>query len=294
MKTIGVIGLGSIGTRHAKNLMAMGHSVRGYDPDVIRRLELNGVLYDYDECMDDSVDGIVIASPTLNHYEQLVEACLIPNLPIFVEKPIADVPNAGLIFDHIQRPFMVGYNLRFHSCVKKAREWLPTIGEPLWANLTCGQLNEKPAYRRDGVILNWSHEIDLACYLLGPASHIASSTVLENRSDILTDILLQHENGCQSLVHLDYVTQPEIRQTVIIGSRGGIILDLVNRQAWLRDLDGGVTEHWAGDDDWNDNYIEEMQAFIDRIDGKDVTGCTGSEGLKVLEICLAARKQAGL
>ena len=292
MKTIGVIGLGSMGMRHAKNLRAMGHHVWGVDPDMSARLEFG---FDYTapkiEHIIGSADAVIIASPTSLHQEQYMELVINDGgaTPVFMEKPVSHVYD--VMFKNVT---MVGYNLRFHSCVKKAREWLPTIGEPLWANLTCAQLNDKPAYKRDGVILNWSHEIDLACYLLGPASHIASSTVLENRSDILTDILLQHENGCQSLVHLDYVTQPEIRQTVIIGSRGGIILDLVNRQAWLRDLDGGVTEHWAGDDDWNDNYIEEMQAFIDRIDGKDTIGCSGEEGLKVLEVCLAARKQAGL
>ena len=50
----------------------------------------------------------------------------------------------------------------------------------------------------------------------------------------------------------------------------------------------------CGTDTWNDNYIEEMQAFIDRIDGKETIGCTGEEALKVLEICLEVRKQAGL
>jgi hypothetical protein len=37
-----------------------------------------------------------------------------------------------------------------------------------------------------------------------------------------------------------------------------------------------------------------MQAFLDRIDGKETIGCTGEEGLEVLKICLEVRKQAGL
>ncbi len=38
----------------------------------------------------------------------------------------------------------------------------------------------------------------------------------------------------------------------------------------------------------------QAEAFIDRIDGKETIGCTGAEALKVLEICLEVRKQAGL
>ena len=35
--TIAVIGLGSIGARHAGNLLQIGESVCGFDPDVARR-----------------------------------------------------------------------------------------------------------------------------------------------------------------------------------------------------------------------------------------------------------------
>lgn len=289
-KVIGVIGLGSMGLRHAKNLQAMGYHVWGTDPDMSKRLELG---FDYTaptfkELL--TADAFVIASPTNKHFEHIL-ATTVMDKPCFVEKPISHTP-----LPEISSVTMVGYNLVYHSCVKSAKEWMDQglIGEPIWANLTCAQYNDKPAYLRDGVVLNWSHEIHLALYLLGPAKVKSSNTRLVNGHDDMTDINLTHENGCQSAIHLDYLTLPEIRQSVIVGTKATIIMDLVNRQAWLRSSTGTIIDHVAGADTWDDNYIEEMEAFLARIDGKDVPGCTGEEALKVLEICLEVRKQAGL
>lgn len=292
VKTIGIIGLGSIGMRHASNLLSMGHKVYGWDPHPgqVANLQHKGgsefpglvppVVYgDY--------NGFIIASPTRFHMEHL--STFTRN--VFVEKPITHGPTLGLNPSNI---LMVGYNLRFHGCVKKAKEWLQDIGDPQWANFILGQFSEKPPYLRDGVILNWSHEIDLALYLLGDAIVESSRTRLTDGKDDLTDINLKHASGCRSSVHLDYITAPEIRQFIIVGNRATIIADLANRHAWLRDRDGSILEHFEDSETWNDNYIEEMQAFLDRIDGNETLGCTAKEALKVLDICLEVRKQARL
>jgi predicted dehydrogenase len=168
------------------------------------------------------------------------------------------------------------------------------IGKPLWANFTLGQHSEKPPYLRDGVILNWSHEIDLALYLLGNGNVSGSSTRLSDGKDDIADICLTHENGCRSSIHLDYVTQPEIRQFLIVGTGATIIVDLLHRMAWLRRADEVIMDQFQGQDSWEENYVTEMQAFLDRCDGKQTLGCTGEEGLAVLKICLEVRKQAGL
>lgn len=290
MKTIGVIGLGSIGMRHAKNLRAMGHSVLGHDPALDKTL---GLFFpeSIDTILKES-DAIVIASPT-EHHSLHIELCAKNNKPCLVEKPIAR-RLSGSLFSSLKTVTMVGYNLRWHSCVKKAKEWLDAglIGNPIWSQFTLGQFNDRPHYLRDGVILNWSHEIDLCTYLLGNAVVAASSTRLTDGKDDLTDILLTHEGGCRSAVHLDYLTNPEIREFTIAGTKGSIEANLHSRWAWAATADN--REVHTGTDSWNDNYIEEMQAFLDRCDGKETIGCTGEEGLDVLKICLEVRKQAGL
>ena len=53
-------------------------------------------------------------------------------------------------------------------------------------------------------------------------------------------------------------------------------------------------DHFAGIDTYDENYVEEIQAFIDRINGQQVFGCTGDEALDVLAICNEVRKKEGL
>lgn len=287
-KTIGVIGLGSIGMRHAKNLKALGHHVWGYDPNISKRLE-----HGFDLCgskIEDimGADALVIASPTSMH-SQHIKMALDAKKPIFCEKPISDHD----VTDTVHRIAMVGYNLRFHSCVIKAKEWIEAglLGQPIWANFVCAQYNNKEDYRRDGVILNWSHEIDLALHLLGAGFVKAASA---NKSESLADIVLLHSNECRSTVHLDYLTLPEVRQTIIVGDHATIILDLVRRNAWLRDTRGTIIDSFTGYDSYDDNYKDEMETFIARIEGQETVGCTGKEGRDVLNVCLSAKEFANL
>lgn len=285
---IGVIGLGSIGGRHFKNLLDMDHEVYGYDTQP-KPIPTTGWRPEYAK----KLDAIVICSPTDLHMQH-IEDTADKAVPVFIEKPIwgANVPSVDVNLSHIK---MVGYNLRFHPCVKRAKEWLDAgdIGQPIWANFTLGQRSIKPPYLRDGVILNWSHEIDLCLYLLGSGRVASSSTRLSDGKDDLTDILFTHDSGCRSIIHLDYITEPEVRQTIIVGKRGAIIIDFVSHNAWLRDRDKGVLEHVEGDG-WDQTYVEEMEAFLAQTRGEKTLGCSAEEALKVLEVCLEVRKQAGL
>lgn len=308
-KTVGVIGLGSIGFRHWQNLEEIGVHALGYDPSPKQRQKIPGArAFDDLARLVEASDALVIASPTSEHNNHIIFLRTRAEKPVFVEKPIGHLPLLPISLDQV---VMVGYNLRFHPCVIQAKKWLEEgiIGTPLWANFTLAQYSSKLPYLRDGVILNWSHEIDLALYLMGDAEVASSATrVVEvthaqdyddpkwSWHDDMTDILLLHKNGCRSVVHLDYITKPEVRQTIIVGSTAAIIFDLVGHQAWLRDGATGsiISSLESASDTWDRTYVDEMLAFIDRIDGKEALGCTADEALKVLDICLEVRKRAGL
>lgn len=282
MKTIGVIGLGSIGSRHAKNIADLGHKVLSYDPEVAPG-ELQDVLR--------GSDAIVIAAPTDNHLP-IMEHVLVHKKPIFVEKPLGNdfVRAQKVIQDADDKgiQIFVGNNLRFHACVVAAKKMVDDIiGEPVWANFTVGQYTDKHPYIRDGVTANWgAHEIDLALHLLGPAKVLAASI---DEDDSIADINLRHNSGCRTTIHLDYVSRPEIRRFTVAGWDNHINCDLLRRACALNDNAPLITY-----DSWDQNYIDEMRAFIDRIDGKDAPGAYGREGLDALEIIVDARKMAGL
>lgn len=298
-KTIGVIGLGSIGMRHARNLLAMGHKVYGYDISTPAQLgfwDVGGIIwpglrtkdfanFDGDRIYGD-IDGIVVTSPTSNHISGLRYGA-IRGWPTFVEKPLSDKID-DLLIDGMRRmdglPLMVGNNLRFHSCVKWAKGKLRSgeLGKLLWASFWVAQKNTKYT---DPVVLNWgAHEFDLALYLLGPATVTAATG-----DDKIFDTCLLHEYGVPSTIHCDYVTQPERREFFIAGTEGTLHVDLVNRITTVP----GVCEHCGHGGSFDQDYKDEMQAFIDLIDGKPVPhAATGEDGLHALELILEAKRMA--
>lgn len=293
-KTIGVIGLGSIGMRHAKNLLEMGHKVAGWDPDAAKSKALTGlggmemdnpIPYDFETL--GACDGVVIASPTHMHLAHLDRAVLRKKVTL-VEKPISDATDTSFakeILAAATKPVIMGNNLRWHPCVKKAKEWMGVIGAPIWASFTCSQKNTKYT---DPCILNWgAHEIDLARYMLGDA-HVTAAV----GDDQIMDVCLAHDT-CPSTVHVDYLAPVERRGFCIIGENGNIGVDLKNRNGTLTLK--GTTEIFADrSGGWDQDYKDEMQAFIDLIDGKPhPEAATGADGLATLELILEAQKMAG-
>lgn len=281
---IGILGYGSIGSRHGRNLTSLGHKVIVHDPSMANSLPKEVVI--------EKSDAVVIASPTSEHASDLL-LCMQEKKPCFVEKPIANVLIKN-IDKHLRWPLMVGYNLRFHPCAIKAKEWLDEgrIGAPYWGNFVCAQFNDKPEYLRDGVTLNWSHEIDLALHLLGE-SDVAGAAITKN--DDISDILLRHsESGAQSTVHLDYLARIEQRGFSIAGSDGLIVGNIPARSIILLDNDGipRQAEQYPGS--FDDDYMTEMAAFLAKVEGTGgpILGCTAKEAIEVLKVCLKAKKVA--
>lgn len=281
---IGILGYGSIGSRHGRNLTALGHKIIIHDPDMADSLPKDVVI--------EKSDAVVIASPTVSHAGDIL-LCKQAGKPCLVEKPIANTWH-GKDHKFLKHPLLVGYNLRFHPCVVKAKEWLneDRVGIPYWGSFVCGQFNNKPQYLRDGVTLNWSHEIDLALHLLGPAE-VTGAAITKN--DDIADILLRHhENGAQTAIHLDYLSNPEQRGFAITGPKGIIMGNLPGRAiAWI-DNDGAIRQNEQYDGSFDRDYAVEMIGFLSKIEGSadPIPGCTADEAIDVLKICLKAKKVA--
>lgn len=284
---LGIVGHGSIGSRHAANAEQLGHKVLVYDPANRRDVEFERNIYE--RC-----DAVVIATPTIYHLSG-IRACAERGKHVLVEKPIARS-------DHGLRELldlaasksaivMMGNNLRFHPCVHQAKQWIDEgyIGDPLWASFACAALSAKAPYLSDGVILNTgAHEVDLALFLLGPATVISAYARCSEHGDDIARFTLEHESGCLSTFLLDFVTPNEIREAWIAGSEKNIGIDFLGRRTSL----GSVSTGHNGS--FDQDYIDEMCAFIDRIEGKAVPGATGDDGLATLKVLLDVRKMAGL
>lgn len=287
----GILGLGSIGSRHARNLLAMGHTVYGFDTLNQDRLtdwlalQTNGVLFvsPADVMRDIDIDALLVCTPTPLHTDGIL---LRDDIPVFVEKPIFDLtsrPARSLIE---ARRLVVGYNIRFHPLIDKVREWLPTIGEPIWGTFVVGQKNTKQY--PDHVGLNWSHELDLAEHLLGPLD-LSLSRESHNMVQISFNV---ERNGAPIFVHLDYLSEPRVRQFRIQGeSRQRIEVDLEQATAFL--LGATTPSGYAHVQDsiasgtesgFDESYRAEMQQFVRYVQSGE-TGhlATAQDALKIVD-----------
>lgn len=282
MVKIGVVGYGSIGSRHAANAAKLGHEVHVYDPvlPATARVAVERELYE--EC-----DAIVIATPTMFH-EQALRACVERGKHVLMEKPIAAqigaIPKLLDLADEKGLVVMMGNNLRLHPCVQQVKQWLGTgeISDPIWASFICAQQAEK--YTSDGVILNTgAHEVDLALYFFGPASEYVGA----HGDHQVAGFTMIHDSGVRSTFYLNAETPHRIREFWIAGTKQNIGVDLDARRMSLG------TEAKQAPGSYDDDYLNEMRAFIDRINGVFAPGASGRDGLATLKALLDIKKKVG-
>lgn len=316
-RRIGILGLGSIGMRHARNLMELGCTVVGFDPDKERcslLLQCGGLASgDRRQALD--CDSIIIAGPSSCHLADLSEAVALDR-NCFVEKPLSHT-DVGLdeilaAADAKRLTVFVGFMLRFHACVREAKCILDRgdIGRPLWARVLASAYlpawrphqNYKCGYAADpltgGVLFDDIHEIDLATHLLGHArlegASVSNSGTLEMPSEDIAQLLLKHESGALSAIHLDYCSRPPRREVEIMGSHGSLRLDLITRVLDQFGPDGACVSSRSLPGTFDLDYKAEIRCFLDCLDGLEKPPCDGMQAARSLSIVIAARRLCNL
>lgn len=308
-----ILGLGSIGLRHAKNILSLGHAVVGFDPNEERRRALVDIGGD---AVDDRLhaiktsDAVLIATPSEYHIADLADA-IGENKHVFVEKPLghkmADLRDLLGQADAKKLKVFAGMNLRLHPAVRQCRTFIEdgTLVDVLWVRAIVSSYlpnwrphqNYQDGYaakkNSGGIILDAIHEIDLVSYMFGlPSLKYATSRnsgFLDIQSEDIADILLQHDQQFISNIHMDYVTRPARRYVEIACESGFFVIELLERDFKQFDVNNQIIHHERYTTEWNDDYKAEIQSFIDVIDGKDVDYCDGYEALDILELSLKAR-----
>ena len=293
LRTVGILGLGSIGQRHARNLMQLGYQVLAHDPADEKTDSRDFVI--------DNCDTILICSPTKEHVKDLID-CGSKKKHVLVEKPIAwDAPPEYVrgILEGVQthgKFVATGFNLRFHHAVQKAKEIIDggDLGKINRAIFNVLQKNTRPEYLRDGVISNWaSHEIDLARYLLGDIQLETCEVQLEKGQDVHAYLKGAAEMCPDLRIHADYLTDPETRTFTIEGDDGQLQVNLVTRE--LHATTKGGRGVYAADDSFDQNYLDEITTFLACTEGKSSSIiATGFDGYHAHKIVYEAKQKAGL
>jgi predicted dehydrogenase len=314
---IGIIGLGSIGRRHARALGALGvrdlvalrtnkGSLKGLDQDLQHIKEVGSL----DELMAERPAGILICNPTSLHVKTLkMVKAQYPDMPVFVEKPLANDLDELSGIAGSQKVY-VGYCLRFNRIIRavKAAVEEGKAGKILKASLYCGHYlpawhpyeDYRQAYsaRKDlggGVLRTLSHEIDLAQYFFGAFEDL--DALLLKKSDLEIDVedaailKIKMAQGIIVEVELDFINPEGERCGEIVGEKGKVNYSFSNGSVKFTDQNDRTETLFKGKPDLDVMYQDQMRDFLDLIAGKKFFGCDLAQAIEVNKVIDEAEKK---
>lgn len=318
-----IVGFGSIGRRHFKNLLTLG------ERDIIfyrtgqsslddSALDGYQVFTEMDDALEQAPEGVIIANPTALHLDAAIAAAK-RGCHLLLEKPISNNLDRIQEFSRIVREsgsrVLVGYQFRFHPNLQKIKMLLDegVIGNPLAVRSHWGEYlpdwhpwedyHQSYSARKDlggGVLLTLSHTFDYLRWLFGNARVEAALLGHEGGLGIdvedTAEILLRFDSRLIASLHLNYLQSPPRHTLEVIGTLGTIDWDYYQNRVDLakRDLQGQVVrESYSTPDDFdrNDLFLQEMDHFREVINKKIRPLCSLEDGIQALELALQAGKR---
>jgi len=320
MMRFAVLGCGSIGQRHLRNIRALKHAgiiVYDLDPTRLAKIELGAKISTcntLDAVWDFKPDVAFVTTPTHLHLEL---ACLAAEqgIHLFIEKPLSHqldgVDRLLTLVEQNQLITMVGCNMRFLGGPLLVKQWLDEghIGQPIHARVHTGSYlpNWRPGvdYKKTysasyeqggGAILDQIHEIDLALWYFGAATQISAMTVPATSIDVdvegLGEITLVHRSGVLSSVHLNFIQTNYHRYCQIIGTEGSIYWDFdwPEVRCFLSQKNEWHAQQVSCD--WDQIFIDELAYFIQCVETGKESFSSVTDGMAALRVAFSAKLSA--
>ena len=300
-KKVLLIGYGSIGKRHARNLIELK-----IEPYLLTKYpdNLNTIfLRDFNEIKNENIDYCIISSPTARHLDDLKKCLALPNKPknILIEKPLECSYLRGKEIKDIAEEYdssvFIAYNLRFldafniiNKFVKEQKNLIRIVeviaGQDLkeWRPYK-NYMQSYSAHREQGggVDLDLSHEIDYTLWLLG--NHFKDKFIYRNKisnlkinSPDIFKLILDYNTFIVDIT-LDYIRKPKERYIKMTCENGkNLYFNFITNTLKIDGKTMVMTNNIE------DSYKEMLKAFLG-IDKKNENElCSIEEGLNILKI----------
>lgn len=288
-----VVGLGSIGRRHASNLAQITPEARftfvrrsGTEDEFTSAFRCR-VVSELAEVQDDSPDLVIVATPSANHIDSL--PFLIENgWPLMVEKPVVSEARdcqalLDLIEDSPPTVRTVGFNLRYLPSLRHILDEIDggNVGKVVRATLIAGQslptwrpgTDYRTTYSADaatggGVEMDLAHEFDLARWWFGDLRVIsaASGTLsgLEISAHDSAVVTMEPVSGAGPLVvlGLDYVSPQRVRWYEVVGTSQRLEWRIEGALSSSTAAGMGLVDLDPSDFDINGSYKSMLQSFL--------------------------------
>ena len=318
-----IVGLGSIGERHLKNLISIGEKdiigveINNDRINYIKRKYKIEVTKKLEDALKKKPDACLICTPPVLHVPVALKAAK-AGCHIFIEKPLAheftpELNELEKIIKDKNLTCMIGYNQRFNKGILKLKELSQRddFGDIIYIRAEVGQ--DLPSWRPwqdytksytarrelgGGIILDASHEIDYVLWLMKYAPVYEIKSYYNKLSDLdinvedIADILIIFKNGYAS-IHMNMIEKGYNRCCKIISRCGNwAIYDFKSRKIACY-INGEMLHEVYTDYDMNETYIDEIKHFIECIKNKEMPLTNLDTAKKTLEVCMIAKRGGG-
>lgn len=316
--TVGLIGAGRLGARHARTLATQVPQARlaviaDINAATAQGLaaELTNTAWSNDPSTvlaDPAIEAVVIVTPTSTHAE-LVTAAAAAGKDIFCEKPITlDLPSTDAVLAAVARAgvrFQIGFQRRYDADYQRLRQLVAagTLGTPALLRATLRDTVPPPGNylpTSGGIFVDMGvHDFDAARFVLQSevvevysmaSIRLGEPFTSANDADTAT-VSIRFANG--ALGQLDLSRQTiygyDIRLEVLgtqatarIDEQRASQVSLLNQAGWTHDYVASFPERFAA------AYTAELAHFVAGVVSRETPLCIGADGRKALEIALAA------
>jgi len=301
VRTIGIVGLGSIGRQHARVLKALPGVQLEWVIDINSEIASSvAAMYG---CASYSalskatnVDGIVIATPTHTHLQVAVQSIGLANY-LLIEKPLAATSHEHDVFEAtVQHRFsgiQVGFIERFNPVIEIVKTEIQgqtlRVAEFRRINPASYRVTEN-----DVVTDLMIHDIDLASYLLGEIGTVTDATCLGRPLADYARASVLHQSGALSFFHTSRITPSRSREIQILTDEFLISCDLLARRIEItesRGLDDSALRSFAIRTESKvievipeEPLLRELRAFINLTNDKRITVPQSSDSKRAILI----------
>ena len=309
-----VIGSGSIGQRHIKNLKSLGiKNIQVFDDDkkLLKLVEKNFNIKAQNKLNFDQIDCTLICTPPNSHIK-LAKLALENNSNVFIEKPLSnslkDINIISKIAKKKSLKIFVGYVFRFDKGLIKINEILKKngIGDVVsfdayegWhlSNWRPWQKFEK-SYTSSkkmggGIILDGSHELNYLQWMGGQIDYVFSFyqkiPKMNVETEGISEILTQFNSKVIGRIHLDFINPKYNRHCEILGNKGSINWSYEDLSFDIQKING-KKKSVKYERDPNKMYIDEMKHVINCINNKESNRISLEDAKKTLEISLSIKE----
>lgn len=316
-----VIGCGSIGQRHIRNLKLLGHNVSGVDSESVRADQVAkkyniDIFYDLRSALKKRFDGVLICTPTRFHVPFALQIAS-KGMHLFIEKPLSDrierTEELRSIVAKKRLVALVGCNTRFFPSFKLVKSLIDenAIGKVLSVRIECGfylpywhphedYRNSYSARRKmgGGVILDDIHEIDSLYWLFGKVKEVfcfaGKVSDLKIDTEDVAEIFMKFKSGIIAQVHLDYLQRTYRRNYEFIGEKGLILWDYISQDVELFSVITNQKKVFQQSINVNREimFTDEMKHFINCIEGREESINGISSAIDILDIALSCHLSA--